>query len=132
MIVEPFPTLYWLTSPILRMHVSEIEKSTSNGVSSVEERLRSSLEYVRNMERAHESYGRRRWELLTMEDMELSIRRGWRTALDETRGVAGIARRRRRAPIADGDECCETAGCCRLSTSSSVAVLLGLIKFEFL
>jgi hypothetical protein len=38
-----------------------------------------------------------------MEDMELSIRRGWRTALDETRGVAGIARRRRRAPIADGD-----------------------------
>ncbi len=59
MIVEPFPTLYWLTSPILRMQVSEIEKSTSNGVSSMEDRLRSSFEHMRSMERAHESYGRR-------------------------------------------------------------------------
>jgi hypothetical protein len=43
------------------------------------------------MERAHSSYSAERWGLLTDEDREEVNRRGWRRALDDTRGVVGIA-----------------------------------------
>ena len=42
------------------------------------------------MKRAHESYGTTRYELLTNNDRTKIIQRGWKNALDETRGVAGI------------------------------------------
>ena len=87
-IIEPFPTLYWLTSPLLRTQISKLE--ISKGVPAMEDRLRSNPEYLRQMERAHISYGRRRWELLTVRDRTDIVQRGWKTALDDSRGVAGI------------------------------------------
>lgn len=42
------------------------------------------------MARAHSSYGKQRWELLTSVDREEVLRRGWGEALDCGRGVAGI------------------------------------------
>ncbi|KAL7531034.1 hypothetical protein ACHAWF_003604, partial [Thalassiosira exigua] len=89
-IIEPFPTLYWLTSPQLRAEISKLELSKTHSVPRMEERLRSSPAHLRQMARAHESYGRRRWELLTDEDKQKINERGWKDALDESRGVAGI------------------------------------------
>lgn len=90
-IIEPFPTTYWLTSPKLRSYISKMELSKDNNVQTIERRLRSSSEYLNQMERAHKSYGRTRWQLLTSQDKESVIERGWKNALDERRGVAGIS-----------------------------------------
>lgn len=90
-IIEPFPTTYWLTSPKLRTYISKMELSKDNNVQTIERRLCSSQEYLNQMERAHKSYGRTRWQLLTSQDRERVIERGWENALDERRGVAGIS-----------------------------------------
>ena len=59
----------------------------------MEERLRSSLPHAAQMARAHRAYGQRRWASLTPEDRADVVRRGWSTALDTSRGVAGICLR---------------------------------------
>jgi len=92
-IIEPFPTLYWLTSPLLRTYISKLEISKEFNVPKMEQRLRSSPSHLSQMERAHESYGSKRWELLTPADRANIEKRGWKGALDERRGVAGIRRR---------------------------------------
>ena len=56
----------------------------------MEQRLCSSPTYLQQMERAHKSYGKQRWALLTKEDQENVLQRGWGDALSEKRGVAGI------------------------------------------
>lgn len=89
-IIEPFPTLYWLTSPILRSHISQIELSKTHGVQKMEQKLKSSTHYLEQMARAHNSYGKARWELLTDIDKEEVLKRGWDNALGVERGVAGI------------------------------------------
>eukprot|EP00956_Cyclotella_meneghiniana_P016756 scaffold26713_cov23-Cyclotella_meneghiniana.AAC.2 len=89
-IIEPFPTLYWLTSPLLRSHISQIELSKTHGIQSMERRLKSSTVYLEQMERAHKSYGKSRWELLTDQDRAEVFKRGWGEALGAERGVAGI------------------------------------------
>eukprot|EP00985_Skeletonema_marinoi_P014952 scaffold7644_cov121-Skeletonema_marinoi.AAC.1 len=90
-IIEPFPTMYWLTSPKLRILISKMELSKDNNVQTMEQRLRSSQDNLDQMERAHKSYGRSRWELLTPQDKKSVMQRGWENALDERRGVAGIS-----------------------------------------
>ena len=90
-IIEPFPTMFWLTSPKLRILISKMELSKTNNVQTMEQRLRSSQSHLDQMERAHKSYGRSRWELLTPQDKESVLSRGWENALDERRGVAGIS-----------------------------------------
>lgn len=90
-IVEPFPTIYWLTSPKLRILISQMELSKDNNVPTMEARLRSSQSYLDQMERSHKSYGKSRWELLTPQDKDSVRQRGWENALDERRGVAGIS-----------------------------------------
>ena len=89
-IIEPFPTLYWLTSPTLRGTISKLELSKEYNVQKLETKLRSSPVYLQQMKRAHESYGTTRWALLTQTDRAKIIQRGWKNALDESRGVAGI------------------------------------------
>ena len=90
LIIEPFPTLYWLTHPQLHTQISKLELSTDYNVSKMEERLRSSPLYLQQMKRAHLSYGRKRWELLTLKDRDYVMQCGWTSALDDSRGVAGI------------------------------------------
>ena len=56
----------------------------------MEQRIRNNPNYLAQMQRAHASYGRKRWELLTNDDRADVLQRGWKKALDERRGVAGI------------------------------------------
>lgn len=90
-IIEPFPTLYWLTSPYLRAQISKLEISKEYNVQRMECRIRSSQLNLDQMQRAHKSYGNQRWNLLTSIDQSNIIQRGWKNVLDDTnRGVAGI------------------------------------------
>ena len=112
LLLEPFPTMFWLTHPLLRIMISKLEVSGMG--SQLEKRLQgeaiddgladsksaetvpppqlqdSSL-YLDQMKRAHASYGRERFCLLTLSDIDLLRDRNWTGALDESRGVAGIA-----------------------------------------
>ncbi len=89
-IIEPFPTLYWLTSPTLRTYISRIELSKTHNVQQMERRLQSSPSHLSQMKRAHKSYGETRWSLLTSSDKQNVLDRNWGGAIDATRGVAGI------------------------------------------
>jgi len=89
-LLEPFPTHYWLTHPILRTLTSKLE--LSDHVRVMEERLRSDPKALESMHRAHHAYGQQRWESLTEDDLNLVKKRKWEPALDSRRGVAGITR----------------------------------------
>lgn len=91
-ILEPFPTMYWLTHPILRVLISRIELGNSDNVMEMERRLSSSQSHLVQMQRAHESYGRSRWSLLTEDDMKYVEQRKWNDAIGTCKGVAGIKR----------------------------------------
>lgn len=88
LVVEPFPTLYWLTHPILRTLVSKMELQ-SMGV-QLEKRLSEDAQLLKSIEQANSAYGQERYNLLTPSDVEYIQQRKWEGALDPTRGVAGI------------------------------------------
>jgi len=91
-IIEPFPTLYWLTSPLLRAQISKLEESKYYNVLVIESKLHSSSEYMSQMARAHASYGQSRWDTLLPSDRVMANEYGWKIALDASnRGVAGIS-----------------------------------------
>jgi hypothetical protein len=91
-VLEPFPTMYWLTHPILRVLISRIELGDSDNVMEMERRLSSSQSNLLQMQRAHESYGRARWDLLTEDDTKDVMQRKWNDAIGTCKGVAGIKR----------------------------------------
>lgn len=89
-LLEPFPTQYWLTHPMLRTLTSKLE--LTDHVRIMEERLQSDPKALEAMLRAHQAYGQERWNSLTASDMVLVKKRKWEPALDFRRGVAGITR----------------------------------------
>lgn len=89
-VIEPFPTMFWLTHPILRTLISQLELGSSDNVIKMQEKLSSLPEYLSRMNDAHESYGKHRWQLLTDEDKADVERRKWTEAVGGVRGVAGI------------------------------------------
>ena len=89
-LLEPFPTHYWLTHPLLRILTSKLE--LTNNVSLMEDQLQSDPQALESMVRAHQAYGQERWENLTETDINLVKERKWEPALDSRRGVAGIKR----------------------------------------
>ena len=89
-VIEPFPTMYWLTHPILKTLISQLELGSTDNVIRMQEKLSSLPEYLSVMKDAHTSYGKHRWELLTEEDKTDVARRKWTEAVGEVRGVAGI------------------------------------------
>lgn len=86
--IEPFPTTYWLTHPLLRTLTSKLELGKSHNVKVLESKLAADPIALASMKTAHESYGQARWGLLTKADRELMESRQWKGAL--TTGVAGI------------------------------------------
>ena len=88
---KPFPTIIWITCPLLRARISKLEHD--GWVSKFQQRLHAgdieSMSFLAMMEEAHKAYAKERWELLTKEDQELVIKNGWSEAYDNV-GVAGI------------------------------------------
>ena len=89
MLSEPFPTIYWLTHPLLRTLISKLEVGGLGR--QLESRLKEDGDAMESMRRAHLSYGRERYGLLSRDDLELIRSRRWESAFDaDKRGVAGI------------------------------------------
>ena len=86
--IEPFPTMYWLTCPILKNIISLLEHKQY--IKQFEEKLQSSQDFISDMQLAHNNYGRTRWEMLTDDDQSYVVNRGWKACLGEDRGVAGL------------------------------------------
>uniref|UniRef100_A0A7S2L927 DUF501 domain-containing protein n=1 Tax=Leptocylindrus danicus TaxID=163516 RepID=A0A7S2L927_9STRA len=89
-IVEPFPTIYWLTNPKLRILISKLEDMAEYSVKAMQQKLQSDEEALAKMKIAHENYGKVRWSLLTEEDQTEISQRKWDSVLGLGSGVAGI------------------------------------------
>jgi len=92
LVVEPFPTIYWLTCPVLKAFVSTLEQGDKYTVRHMEDRLKRLPDALSCMKEAHMSYGIERWSLLTNSDRQSICDRGWEASLNENRGIAGITR----------------------------------------
>ncbi|MCX8103086.1 MAG: DUF501 domain-containing protein [Candidatus Bipolaricaulota bacterium] len=86
--IEPFPTLFWLTCPILREQLSRLEERGI--ITQLEEEIARDAELYRSYEEDHRRYAQERFALLSPEEKKLLAERGWLEALRE-RGIAGIA-----------------------------------------
>jgi len=84
---EPFPTMFWMTCPLLKARVSALEDD--GWVAKLEARLAASEPDRRRMADAHAAYGRRRWALLSPADVALVEARGWVGPLRDV-GIAGM------------------------------------------
>ena len=89
MLIEPFPTIYWLTHPLLRCLVSKLELE-GYGI-QLERRLQNDSTAVQMMTRAHEAYGQERYSFLSESDIQLIQSYGWEKAFATSRGIAGIS-----------------------------------------
>lgn len=89
-VVEPFPTLFWLTHPDLKRAVSRLE--VAGWVRRLERRLEAEPDALESMLAAHAAYGKARLQLLTDSDRAyVAKEKPWlEAALDKARGVAGI------------------------------------------
>lgn len=90
LLIEPFPTMYWLTHPLLRTLTSKLELGQTNNVKMLEKRLANDELALESMKTAHKAYGEARWQLLTREDQTEIQSRQWEGSLAQNAGVAGI------------------------------------------
>ena len=87
-LLEPFPTIYWVTHPRLRALISKLELDHV-GV-ALEKKLKEDTVATEQMKSAHLLYGQERQALLQESDWEWIRKRNWQDAFGENRGVAGI------------------------------------------
>jgi hypothetical protein len=87
-LVEPFPTMFWVTHPRLRALISKIE--IENRGSQYEKILQNDAKALESMKKAHLAYGTERLSMITSQDREYLAKRRWESAVDISRGVAGI------------------------------------------
>jgi len=76
-VIEPFPTIYWLTLPILRILVSKLELQHKN--KEYKTGLKNDANEYRTMESAHQQYANKRYSLiqLSSSDEEFIVHRKW-------------------------------------------------------
>lgn len=87
-VVEPFPTMLWVTNPLLKIYISKLE--LENRGRAFEERIQKDEALLASMKRAHRAYAKARQELLTEADREWIRDQKWDGAFSLERGVAGI------------------------------------------
>jgi len=87
-LIEPFPTIYWLTHPLLRVVISKLEVSGLG--TRLEQQLASDPAALERMKRSHAGYGHERESLLLSQDLTMIRERQWEAAFAASRGVAGI------------------------------------------
>ncbi|MCS6936403.1 MAG: DUF501 domain-containing protein [Candidatus Bipolaricaulota bacterium] len=88
--VEPFPTLFWLTCPILIEQLSRLEERGL--IDQLESELARDPQLRHLYEEDHRRYTQEREALLSDDDRQTLSRLGWLDAL-RSRGIAGIADR---------------------------------------
>ncbi len=84
---EPFPTMLWLTCPIIVEQISRIEEQ--GVIDQLEEELSTNPALRTEYERDHQEYARERFALLKPEDEAFLSERGLIETLRD-RGIAGI------------------------------------------
>jgi hypothetical protein len=84
---EPFPTLFWLTCPIIVEQISRIEEERA--VDALEKELSENPALQAEYERDHRCYASERFALLKPEDKAFLAERGLIETLRD-RGIAGI------------------------------------------
>jgi hypothetical protein len=87
-LLEPFPTIYWVTHPRLRALISRLELDQVGA--ALEKKLKEDAVAMEQMKRAHLLYGQERQALLQESDWVWIRQRNWQDAFGENRGVAGI------------------------------------------
>ena len=87
-LMEPFPTIYWVTHPRIKALISKLE--LQNLGNQFEKRLQQDSQAMASMELAHRQYGEERYNTITSKDWEWIRQRKWEAAFAKTRGVAGI------------------------------------------
>ncbi|CAJ1955633.1 unnamed protein product [Cylindrotheca closterium] len=100
-LVEPFPTMYWVTHPRFRALISKLEListataeegggGSGGSIKQFQDRLQKESEALASMKRAHLQYGQERFDLITQDDWKFIQNRQWEAAFSPSRGVAGI------------------------------------------
>jgi len=84
---KPFPTMLWMTCPLLHARICKLEDL--GWIAKLETRLRSSEQFLADMSLAHARYAEARWSLLSQADVSLVEAAGWTSALRHV-GIAGI------------------------------------------
>ncbi len=87
-LVEPFPTMFWITHPRFKALISKMELQ-NRGI-QYEKKLQEDPNALDSMKYAHLAYGEERQSMITSQDREFIHERRWESALDTSRGVAGI------------------------------------------
>lgn len=87
-LMEPFPTIYWVTEPKIKALISKLELDQWG--KKMEQRLEDDAEAMESMHQAHKLYGQERRSTITAKDWEWIQQRRWEAVFAETRGVAGI------------------------------------------
>ena len=87
-LVEPFPTMFWVTHIRFKALISKIE--LRNLGTEYEKKLLNDPLLMEMMSRAHRAYGEERQAMISPEDRDYISNRGWDRALDGSKGVAGI------------------------------------------
>ncbi len=85
---KPFPTLYWLTCPLLQQQVAALEAKGMIGC--LEQRIATDQRLAQQQALAHRAYMKERNSLLSQDDLEYLERNKMLAALLE-RGIGGIA-----------------------------------------
>lgn len=88
---EPFPTLFWLTCPILVEQISRLEEQGL--ISQLEKEIAANAPLRAAYEQDHERYAAERLSLLQSEDKDFLEAHGLIATLRE-RGIAGIEDKR--------------------------------------
>ena len=88
-ILEPFPTIFWLSCPMIVQQIAALEHQGL--IAQLEALIQSDIEFRRRYLNDHRAYQEERWDLLTDEDRALVERdRRWRTVF-RRRGIGGLS-----------------------------------------
>ncbi len=71
----PFPTMMWMSCPLLQARISELE--VAGWIEVFQKRLTDSEIYQENMREAHKQYAMERWNMLSPEEVEVVEKNGW-------------------------------------------------------
>ena len=85
---KPFPTLYWMTSELLKKEISHIE--ASGVIKQLEERLKDDEEFLKAYHASHQDYVDQRLRYLSDEDKAFAEQAGFIEILQQ-KGIGGIA-----------------------------------------